>query len=732
MKVVETPFVMLRYKLQFLMVNFIFTHFKYIFKYSPSYLFWQEGKGKLFGNRALDYEQWRKAMRHSKIYRSIPNDADLASVACSIMPPKACNPVITVVVVVCDQIYSTLNCIKSVAEIMSNVPFEIIVVADGSGAKTVEFLSMVKGIRVFRMNSSVGFSKCCNVGATNARGDYLLFLGNEFMVQPGCLEELFRVFDEYPEAGIVFSKCQTGKNKIYNSGATSLMNGSYSLIGEGEEASLPLFCFLRETDFCSIDCFMTSASLYFLVGGFNEIYKSKIYACIDFSLAVKSKKKRIYFQPFSKVIKLKSNHINIRLQKTMMSEANVDQQLLFDRWMSHTDVCGDQGTSLLEGQMRNRPRRALVIDETTPTPDKDSGSIDTLYYLKMLKKLNYTTTFIPDDLRNAGHYTEALQRMGVKCLYGPSVRSIRQYLKNNGSRYDLVILNRVMPALRNIEHVRRFCPNAKVVYNTVDLHFLREERRARQENSKIRERDAERVKLLELKIMTMTDATIVISEVEYGIVKAQWPHIKFVHIPFVREVHGCKNEFTTRKDVVFIGGFRHSPNIDAVLYFVNEVMPEISRAIPDLNFIIVGSHVPPEILKCGERVNVKVIGFVEQLDDVFNNCRLTVAPLRYGAGIKGKIATSLAYGVPCIATSIAAEGMGLTPGTDVLVADSPESFANAVILAYQDELTWNNVSKCGLVYMQKQFSFDQGLQRLNILLDTIGLPHDDLEINLKT
>lgn len=169
--------------------------------------------------------------------------------------------------------------------------------------------------------------------------------------------------------------------------------------------------------------------------------------------------------------------------------------------------------------------------------------------------------------------------------------------------------------------------------------------------------------------------------------------------------------------MMFLGGYRHPPNVDAVLYFVDQVWPLIRRKLPDAEFLVVGSHAPSELLNLDGRDGVRVVGFVEHLAPVFECVRLSVAPIRYGAGIKGKVAMSFAYGVPVVATACAAEGMGLEEGREVIVADVPEAMASAIIELYTHGERWRAMSAAGLEFVRRNYSRQLGLRRVAEILE---------------
>ena len=396
-----------------------------------------------------------------------------------------------------------------------------------------------------------------------------------------------------------------------------------------------------------------------------------------------------------------------QLEKTKSSEPQIEGE--------------SSAVHLVSNEVANKKKkRMLIVDAATPTPDKDSGSLDVVFFMKAFIELGYELTFIPDDLQSLGDYTKNICRIGVRCLNHNDINSIEDFLIKEGASLDVVLLYRVHFARLHAPNVRKYAPQAKIVFDTVDLHFLREERQAFIDKSPEAIDCARYTKDAEFEMMRVADATIVLSSVERDIVLEQDSSINVFEIPYMRDMPGCSTVYGQRRDIVFIGGFLHLPNIDGIKFFVKDIWPRIRGKLKDAKLIILGSYPTDEVLALGSADSrIEVVGFVEDLDPYFNTCRVSIAPLRFGAGIKGKIGTSASYGVPCVATTVAVEGMGMRDTLEVLVADEPEEFSEKLVSLYSDEELWNQISSGSLDFVQRKYSYEAGKERLHTLLSSL-------------
>jgi glycosyltransferase involved in cell wall biosynthesis len=271
------------------------------------------------------------------------------------------------------------------------------------------------------------------------------------------------------------------------------------------------------------------------------------------------------------------------------------------------------------------------------------------------------------------------------------------------------MLSRPHVAINFIQSVKAYT-NAKIIYDTVDLHYLREMRRAGIEADPERKREAEELatawKQKELFLANEADVTLVVSSTEKTLLENEAAFSgKVSVVSNVHTVEAPGNGFEDRSGLMFIGGFDHTPNEDAVLWFVDVIFPDLQKRIPNLQFTIVGSN-PSERVKALASGCITVTGYVADVSPFFRNARVFVSPLRYGAGVKGKIGQSMAYGLPVVTTSMGAEGMGLMDGVNALITDGPADFCRKVEQVYNDKVLWEKISDNGRQVIENHFSPD--------------------------
>jgi len=228
--------------------------------------------------------------------------------------------------------------------------------------------------------------------------------------------------------------------------------------------------------------------------------------------------------------------------------------------------------------------------------------------------------------------------------------------------------------------------------------------------------EAEALRVRELAAIRAADCTITHSRVEAAMLADMAQGSPVVTWPLMSRSYGTTKGFAERRDVLFLGGYRHPPNVDAVQYFSAEILPRLKRGEPKLRFIVAGANPTAEVAALAS-AHVQVTGQIPDLQDVMDRARVFVCPLRVGAGVKGKIMTALAYGIPVVTTSVGIEGSGLVPDVHVLLADDAKSFARQTLRLYRDPELWQRLSAAGLAVMQGEYSPERGAGFLSAAID---------------
>lgn len=355
-------------------------------------------------------------------------------------------------------------------------------------------------------------------------------------------------------------------------------------------------------------------------------------------------------------------------------------------------------------------RNILVADYRIPRADVSAGERATVGILKDLRALGFEVTFLAKDMAPSPARAADLQQAGITVItQAAGYETAAQYIERQGAAFGTFYLIRVDVAEALLAAVRQAAPQARVIFHAPDLYFLREMRAADLAQDNTARQRAMSTQHRELAVMRQCDQVVVVSPAEVPVLRPVLPDTPITVFPVLyAPVAPAPADFDARRHVFFLGGFAHLPNINAAQWFATEVWPLVHRQLPDVEFHIVGAEAPPSVIALGTLPGVRFVGYVPTLDPVLESMRVGVAPLRYGAGIKGKVATAMAHGVPVVATACAAEGMFMLDERDILIRDDPQAFAEQVLRLYRDESEWTRFSKAGQDFVLEHNSLLKG------------------------
>ncbi len=666
---------------------------------------WRIVRGRVFARRL--------APHRLELYPGLDPAADLHL-------PRADAPRASIVVPVHNQLALTLHCLHAIARSGDHAAFEVLLVDDASTDDTPSRLSRVAGLRYFRTPDNLGFIAACNLGAAQARGEVLVFLNNDTIVQPRWLDGLLATFDRFPDTGLAGSKLVYPDGRLQEAGGIVYADGQPANYGRFQDPLDPRFNFVRQADYCSGAALAIPRALFEALDGFDVHFSPAYFEDTDLAMRVRARGLKVRYQPGSVVVHLEGATSGTDPRRGIKAYQASNMLKFRERWQAvlrkvhpAPDLLDLHGLAADLAARHRYRRHVLVMDSYTPTPDRDSGSVRMVELLGLLVGADCGVVFMSQALVHDGRYTSDLQQRGVEVWWRPWIRGLAGWLHRHGGRFDAIVVSRHYVLSPILPMLRALAPEAKIVFDTVDLHFLREDREAERSGDPAARRTAARTRASELSLVRAVDTTWVVSSVEQDLLRELVPG---ADVRIVSNIHSAGDSppgFDARRDLVFVGSYRHPPNVDAARWMVTDILPRVREQLPGTELHLVGADATPSVLALANHPGVRFLGHVPELEPLLDRCLASVAPLRFGAGIKGKINQSLARGLPVVATSCAVEGMFLRDGEDVLVADDAQSFANAIVRLARDRALWERLQGAGLDNTRRHFSPDSAR---NVLL----------------
>jgi GT2 family glycosyltransferase len=622
-------------------------------------------------------------------------------------------PIASVVIPAYGKWDYTRRCLESIQQHLPSMPFEVIVVDDASPDDAADRVAECAGVRLVRAPRNLGFVGACNLGAENARGELLMFLNNDTEVRPGWLDELIDVVETHPDVGLVGSKLVYPDGGLQECGGIIWADGTGWNYGRHESAAEPWFQTLREVDYCSGAALLVRSELFDRIGGFDTRYAPAYYEDTDLAFAVRAAGYRTMVQPASVVVHHEGITNGTDLASGVKRHQEFNRAVFTEKWAAqlqdHLPEASVRNVWLARQRTKEGHRGGIVLvaDHQVPRTDEDSGSVRMAEMLKLLVECGHRVVFFPLNNAIPEPYAGWLYKTGVTVVTGTGQQLA--FLREAGPDVRLAVLSRPHVAWQLLEQVREHAPDCLIAYDTVDLHFLRLNRQADlagrlgdvTEESTLRRR-AGALRELELGLARATDVTLTVSDVERELLRELVPAARVEVLSNVHHVEATRAHPEGRSGVLFVGGFDHVPNRDAARWLSTEIMPLVRRRRPAVVAHIVGSNPPAEMREL-DGDGVVVHGWVPKLDSFYRQARVVVAPLRFGAGVKGKVGESLGHGVPVVGTPLASEGMHLTHGRDVLVGGTAEEIAEHVVTLLDDDKLWLRLSEEGKAAVSRQF-----------------------------
>ena len=624
-----------------------------------------------------------------------------------VLVPQWENPQVSIVIPVYNQFEYTYHCVGSIIRNSGDISYEIIIANDCSSDLTTHIEEILPGVKCVTNGENLRFLRNCNNAAKHAKGQYILFLNNDTQVQPDWLEPLVSLIESAEDIGMVGSKLIYPDGLLQEAGGILWKDGSAWNFGNRQNPALPQFNYVKQVDYISGAAIMLSRALWEEIGGFDETFAPAYCEDSDLAFTVRKMGYRVMYQPKSVVVHFEGVSNGTDTASGQKQYQVVNSRKFREKWAEELEKHPKNGENVFQARDYSYGRKTLLmIDHYVPHFDRDAGSRTVYQYLKLFVQAGFNVKFIGDNFYQHEPYTSALQQLGIEVLYGAQLaRSWRDWIRENAEHLDYIFLNRPHIAPKYLDFLRQNT-KAKIVYYGHDLAFLREMREFEITGDHSLRDSAAAWKHKELSLMSKADMAYYPSYVEVDEVHAIDPCIKVKAIPayIFENVQWEGYRFDRRKDIMFIGGFSHRPNVDAVKWIAKEILPELLKYLPDVKIHILGSNAPKEILELANE-HLIMEGFVtdEQLEGFYRNCRISLVPLRYGAGIKGKVVEAMRYGTPIVTTTTGAEGIPNAESA-MVIEDDAEAMAERIARLYTDEAALVSMSQSCIGYIQENYS----------------------------
>ena len=611
---------------------------------------------------------------------------------------------------------------QSVSSVINNIEelaYELIIVGDTSSTAVNELNQYLENVKIVDAGKSTKLVKHINNIVDHATGENVLVINTDMIGQKDWIKNLSGILTKSTSVKLAGPKILNKNGSLNTGGKIIWKDGKITEYGCMDNPMKPEYSYYKEVDVINENTFMINKKIWNELDGFDQTYRISKYCLADYSQKLRRSGYKVIYQPESIVVNIRTS--SNREIGVSGEDESFDQAKFVKRWrkeLSTRESCDYKHIFKARDRSLNK-KHMLIIDHYVPHYDKDAGSKTMWQYIDLFINKNISLTFVGDNFFKHQPYVNELEKKGVEILYGPYYYNHFDYwFRHNGINFDYIYLLRPHIAIKYLNLVKNYS-SAKLFYNSTDFHFLRLEREYKLKNDPDILTELERVKEMEFTLFENVDVVLTISDYERKIFNELFPGKQIEVIPtyIYDSVFPISNQdYEHRDGIMFVGGFNHKPNLDGMTWFLSSIWPIVKNRNPQLKFYIIGSNIPDELRELASgNIEFKNSISEEELNQCYDSAKLVIAPMTYGAGVKGKVIEGIAHGVPVITTTIGAEG--IFDADKVLnIVDSPEKFANNILEIHDNKFLWESMREISIKYAGRYLSYSSANDVINRIL----------------
>ena len=636
--------------------------------------------------------------------------------------PSPKTPAVSIILVLYNRAELTLQCLYSILR-SDNDSYEVVIVDNASTDKTPLLLKQIRGARIVQNKTNLHFLKACNQAAKKATGKYVLLLNNDAQLVPGSISSALQTLNSSNDIGAVGGKIILPDGTLQEAGSIIWQDGSCFGYGRGDSPFAPEYMFKRDVDYCSGAFLLTGRELFLEDGGFDEDYSPAYYEETDYCVRLWKKGKRVVYDP-------KAILFHYEFASSIAESGAIDLQVEHQKIFAdkHGDWLKSQHAPSTENLLHARThgregqRRILFFDDRVPHMTLGSGFPRSNRILSELVKMGHAITFYPTTCPHED-WSDVYQDIPseVEVILDHGWEKAKEFLSGRSKYYDLIFISRPhnMASFKSLLRENpNICGRTRIVYDAEALFSHREIEQKRLNGQKLSKKEKAQLIKNEVSLAENCDCVVTVSNRE-GSEFSRYGCEQVYTLGHAVEVAPTENDFDKRRDILFVGAIHSvtSPNADSMIWFSEVILPLVQKSLGKEIKIIIAGLSCPEFRKRINNDSVQMLGKVDDLTSLYKRARLFIAPTRFSAGIPLKVCEAAAFGLPVVATSLTGLQLGWNNERELLLADTPQDFADACVRLYGDRSLWNHLRENMINRVAQDFSSKAFSERLRQIIE---------------